>query len=228
MIGANIADYLIETNRGCVSLAAHTGNFELLAATFARLGSKLTVVARSPKYSALHDLFQNIRGEYGMNLLWREDVAIARKLMTALQQGHIVALLIDQDTNLPNSFADFFGLEAAIPISPIRLALRAKVPLFTSFIYRTGWSSHEIKVEEICGLETPALREEEILSLYNSRLEKIIRAHPMQWPWWHKRWRRRPEIDYEKHPEFLLRTTDYVRWLETQLANQQHLHKRAN
>ena len=228
LVGANIADYLIETNRGCIALAAHTGNFELLAATFARMGSKLTVVARTPKYPELHNLFNQIRHEYGMTLLWREDVAIARKLMSALQQGNIVALLIDQDTNLPNSFSDFFGLKAATPISPVRLALRAKVPLFTSFIYRTGWMSHEILVEEICGLETPTLGEAEILSIYNARLEKIIRAHPMQWPWWHKRWRRRPDIDYDKNPEALLRTAQYLAWLENEVSLQHQLHKRVN
>jgi lauroyl/myristoyl acyltransferase len=37
------------------------------------------------------------------------------------------------------------------------------------------------------------LSEDEILAMYNARLEALVRRFPGQWVWFHKRWRSRPD-----------------------------------
>lgn len=216
LVGADIVRNVVDSGVGCVALAGHIGNFELLAAMFANLGPKLTIVARSPQYTSLHRLLDQIRMSYGLNLLWREDSSVAKKILVALKSGHIVALLIDQDTKLPSVFSEFFGLDAATPIGPIKLAIKARVPLFTSFICRTSWNTHEIIINSITVdySSDSEQTEREIIAMYNRRLEDIIKHHPCQWLWWHRRWRRRPDIDYHKMPEVLLNKSDYVAWLK--------------
>jgi hypothetical protein len=58
---------------------------------------------------------------------------------------------------------------------------------------------------------------EDILKEYCRRIEAVIAEHPGQWLWWHRRWRRRPGIDYNANPDQLLGAKDYVTWLREQI-----------
>jgi len=53
-----------------------------------------------------------------------------------------------------------------------------------------------------------------ILKTYRDLLEDVIKKHPGQWVWWHRRWRRRPGVDYNLCPEKLLKTNDYITWMK--------------
>ena len=56
--------------------------------------------------------------------------------------------------------------------------------------------------------------EEYIIEEYSKTLENLIIKYPDQWVWWHRRWRRRPEIDYKQYPELLPSSIEYVRWIQ--------------
>ncbi len=59
-----------------------------------------------------------------------------------------------------------------------------------------------------------------ILSSYGTFLETYIKKDPTQWVWWHRRWRRRPDINYNENPELLRSTREYLEWLCTQKNSQ--------
>ncbi len=202
-------------NAGMV-LASHFGNFELQAAYYAHCGLPLYVIGRKPNYPALAELVDQIRRKHLLTTIWREDSSSARKLIKALKTGSTIAALIDQDIHLENGYAPFFGLDAASPIAPIRLAVKQRVPIIFSSIERVSPLKHEMVSSMIHYDETASVEDavQQVLRGYNAELEALIRRHPEHWPWWHRRWRRRPGIDYSKSPELLRSTEEYVSWIK--------------
>src|SRR5581483_3027483 len=83
--------------RGCIAVAGHLGNWELLAATMAARGWPITVVARQVNDLRFHRLIYDFRTAAGVEVLLRDDASFLSAVRGALRRGRIVALLIDQD-----------------------------------------------------------------------------------------------------------------------------------
>ncbi|HQH27634.1 MAG TPA: lysophospholipid acyltransferase family protein, partial [Oligoflexia bacterium] len=216
--GQDIVEEILHSGQGALALSGHFGCFELQPPYFAGLGIPATVIARSPNYGWLAAAVNDLRSYNGVELLWRGKEHSVKTLYRALKQQRIICTLLDQDVNLDNHFAPFFGEGAASPVVPLRIALAHKLPVVTSFIIRKDVLHHHIVIERVPydGSDPQAL--EYVLNCYNQRLEALIRQYPEQWLWWHRRWRRRPGIDYEAHPELLRSTNDYLAWLVERTA----------
>ena len=158
------------------------------------------------------------RRSYGAMTIWREDPGSARTIYKTLKSGGVVALLIDQDVDLENEFSPFFGLDAASPIGLIRFAVKLRLKIFTSFITRNGELNHTVHDQLIEYDPEEADVERKVLAEFNRRLEALIKSNPDQWIWWHRRWRRRPGIDYHQQPDRLRSSREYVRWLNESLG----------
>ncbi len=211
--GQEIVDEILRDSKGAVALSAHIGCFELLAAYHVQQGSRLLVVGRVPNDPSLFDLMTKIRQGYGVENLWRDEAESSKRLVQALRDGKIVAALIDQDVALENTYSTFFGLEAAVPNALIKLAIRREFPLVTSFIVRKSRYHHHVLTERIDYDASDPDVIDKILKVYHQRLEAIIAEYPEQWIWWHRRWRRRPEVNYDTNPEQLRGTKAYVEWM---------------
>ncbi|MFN8392619.1 MAG: lysophospholipid acyltransferase family protein [Bdellovibrionota bacterium] len=204
---------IMREGRGAIALSGHIGCFELLAAFHVRWGAKVTVIGRDPNYSSVSKLIRDLRHSYGVETIWRDEAATPKLWLSALQQGRVVAVLIDQDVALDNAFTSFFGLPAAYPITPIRMAIRRKIPIISSFIVRTAKLQHHVITAPLQYDPDDPQAADHVLRTFNGRLEDLICRFPEQWIWWHRRWRRRPQIDYTKEPERLRSTEDYLAWL---------------
>jgi len=215
--GHECVDYLLDNNLGAIALSAHIGSFELLAAFHVRYGAKVSVIGRLPNYPALARTLGEMRTDYGVQTIWRNDRGAAAKLIAAIKNKHFIAVLLDQDTALENNFSNLMGLPAAVPVLPVKLAIKYNLPIFSTFIVRTAPLKHLVISERLhydANGENPA---QFILDEYNRRFEKLVFEYPGQWVWWHRRWRRRPGVDYAKSNN-LPSTQEYIQWLSEQRA----------
>lgn len=199
---------------GAIALSAHLGPWEVLAAYHARnYPDAFKVVGKTPNYAPLQTLLNRLRLENGVETIWRSDKSAAIDILRSLKKNEIIGFLIDQDTTVPSLFAPFFGVECAHPSAPLEIAIKRGLPIYTTFIVRRGFFNYDVMVEEISyerGKDSVAT---EILAIYSRRLENLVRQHPEQWVWWHRRWRRRPNIDYTENPEMLMSTSRYIEWI---------------
>jgi len=87
---------------------------------------------------------------------------------------------------------DFFGKKVAVYTGPAALALKTGAPILCGIPIRANDSKYRITLVEIPTNNIPDSEEEKILEIsqrYTSYLEEVIREHPEQWLWMHKRWK---------------------------------------
>lgn len=217
VLSSEEADLLFSRHAGRKSsaflLSAHIGNFELLAAYLASRGLPLSVIGRMPNFEILSKLLIALRRSYPVDVMWREDPKVSYMILKLLKQNTSLALLVDQDADLGNDFIEFFGVKACTPSALIRFAMKHQKALYCTMIVREEKMKHRFICKEIPYLDDSDEEVRKVLVTYNRYVEEAIRQYPEQWPWWHRRWRRRPGVDYSKHPEQLPSRKAYLKWL---------------
>lgn len=190
--GRATLDAALAAGRGVIVVTGHIGNWELLAAEIARLGYPATVVARRVKDARFQALLEELRREAGLVVLDRDSPTFVQDVRRELDQKRIVALLIDQDTRGAGVWVPFFGRPARTPPGAAVLALRKRAAVVAVFIERRPAGGHRITMRAIEPVEGGS--RDRIVALTARMTEAIeaqIRHNPVEWVWWHERWRRR-------------------------------------
>src|SRR5438034_718349 len=93
-------------------------------------------------------------------------------------------------------FVDVFGLPASTNSGMARIALRTDAPIVPAFIVREGRSArHRVHVLPILQVERTGDPAEDVrrnTQRFTAVFEEMVRRHPEQWLWMHKRWKTRP------------------------------------
>lgn len=181
--------------RGAVVLTGHFGNFELLAYAHGLLGHPITLVHRPMRNPLVDRAIIEMRARAGTVSLAKKTAAKAA--LRALHAHRIVAIPADQNqTRRYGVFVDFFGLPASTTPGPARLAMLSGAPVVPVFLLREGESDrHRIVVLPPIEMVKSGNREADVLEntrRCNAVIEDVLRRHPDQWIWFHKRWNTRP------------------------------------
>ena len=186
--GVAVLDQFVAEGRGAVLCAAHCGNWELLGAWFARRGYPIAAIVRRHDEPLMEELIEGARNVVGISTLGKQEPM--RRVVRRLQEGHFIAVLIDQRADNEGIPVPFFNVPATTFPGAAALSRLARVPLVPVFSFREKPFQHKIHVgAPLVG--TGAGREEEIFSLMaaaNLALERHVRDHPSQWLWLHRRW----------------------------------------
>lgn len=175
--------------KGVLFATAHLGNWELSAFAHALLAAPMQVVVRPLDNRYIDALVTERRGLSGNRLIEKKD--FARGILRALAANEAVGILIDQNSSFDAGvFVDFFGIPACTGTSFAKIAAHSGAAVIPGFAL---WSEEENKFilhfyppVEITGdayADTARLQ---------AVLERVIREHPDQWLWMHRRWKTRP------------------------------------
>ncbi|MFW6134875.1 MAG: lysophospholipid acyltransferase family protein [Elusimicrobiota bacterium] len=184
----NIEKYL-KQNKGIIYLTAHIGNWELMGAFLAMTGYPINVVARKVYDRRLNWLLVNIRKRRDVNTIYRTGRRNTKKMIKVLKRGEVLGILIDQDTKVGGTFADFFGQPAYTPTAVSQFSRIKDTVILPGFIYRKSNLNHQIIIKEAVPKGT---NEQEETQKHNNIIENMIREEPSQWVWMHRRWKKRP------------------------------------
>lgn len=175
--------------RGVLIATAHLGNWELSAFAHALLTEPMNIIIRPLDNPQVDRLVEERRTLSGNRLIHKWDSA--RAILRALHDNEAVGVLIDQNTSLQEgAFVSFFGVPACANTALVRLAARTGAPVIPGFAL---WSHEKgryilrfyphIPITGDVQCDTQAL---------HTTLEAVIREHPDQWLWIHRRWKTRP------------------------------------
>ena len=174
--------------KGVIAVSAHLGNFELMGAFLALKGYAVTVVAAPLYDDRLDALLRANRVRSGLEVVPRDRATTA--ILRALRKGHVVGLLVDQDTRGAGIEVPFFGHPARTPTGPAVLADRTGAPIVPMAIHSLPDDTHLVTVRPPI---RPAGRTpedvEKTTRAFTGELERFIRKAPAQWVWMHDRWR---------------------------------------
>ncbi|MCL2799968.1 MAG: lysophospholipid acyltransferase family protein [Endomicrobia bacterium] len=182
----------IKKGKGILFVSAHTGNWEITAAAVADFGVPVNVVAKKIYIKELNDMLVNYRTGKNVNVILRDAPDTARKLLKALKNGEIIAMLIDQDTKVPGVFTKFFGRDAWTPSGLAVLALRTGAEVLVGLDQRIDKYGHKTVVEGPVQIEPSGDFDKDVVALTQKAtdiLEEHIRQYPGQWVWFHERWK---------------------------------------
>jgi len=181
--------------RGVVLVTAHAANWELLPIALERLRIRALAVASTLTNPRLNRIVSAIRRFEYMDVAERGSDSSPRQLLSCLKRGDALVLVNDVDIEAQGVFVDFFGIPANPPRAPASLALKLGAPLLTYFDARQPDGTHVIRFQEVP--ITEAIRQDAdpvrtLTQAITAQAEAHIRAHPDQWVWNHRRWKRRP------------------------------------
>jgi KDO2-lipid IV(A) lauroyltransferase len=175
--------------RGVLIATAHLGNWELSAYTHAIMTEAMHVMVRPLDNPLVDELVETRRTASGNHLIYKRDAA--RAVITALRRNEAVGILIDQNTSAAEGvFVDFFGKKANAGSAFVKFAHHAKAPVIPGFALWEEKSGRYVlrfypRVEMSGDVQADTQR-------IHSVFEEIIREHPDQWMWIHRRWKTRP------------------------------------
>jgi KDO2-lipid IV(A) lauroyltransferase len=188
--GAEHFENALRAGRGVLFATAHLGNWELSAFAHAILTGPMNVVVRPLDNPLIDRMVERRRALSGNRLISKRD--IARPILKALAANQAVGILIDQNSALDSGvFVDFFGTPACSGTGFAKLAGHSGAAVIPGFAL---WSVTErryvLRFYPPVPMTGDAARDTAALQ---RTLEEIVRAHPDQWLWIHRRWKtRRP------------------------------------
>lgn len=175
--------------KGVLFATGHLGNWELSAFAHALLSAPMHVVVRPLDNPLIDRLVARRRTLSGNRLIEKKE--FARPILAALRRNEAVGVLIDQNAALENGvFVDFFGVPACATNGLARLAARSGAAVIPGFAL---WHGEEARYVLRFYPPVPITGDAQTdTAALHKVLENVIREHPDQWLWIHRRWKTRP------------------------------------
>jgi len=184
----------IAPERPCLVVTGHFGNWEVLSYVFGMAGYRGGVIARRLDNPYLDRFLARFRRSTGQELLDKNKDY--HRILEFLSQGIGLGIVGDQDAGPRGLYVDFFGRPASTIKSIALLSLNYRAPIFVRGAARIG---HPLKY--VMYLEDLILPEDydhrpdaarAITERFTQAIERLVRRHPEQYFWLHRRWKSQP------------------------------------
>lgn len=198
---ANAADFdrvigWVQTGRPLMALTGHFGNWEILSYVIGLFGTKAAVVARRLDNPYLDRYLGVFRQKTGMRIL--DKNRDYDRIRETLAGGGHLGMVGDQDAGARGVFVDFFGRPASTFKSIALLSLTYSVPILVMGAARVSVPmGYRIYLEDVILPEHFAGHPDAVRAIterYTAALERMVRRHPEQYFWLHRRWKHLPPV----------------------------------
>ncbi|MDD2581299.1 MAG: lysophospholipid acyltransferase family protein [Desulfuromonadaceae bacterium] len=180
-----------EKKKGLIFIGGHCGNWELMSLSFKKLfNENVWAIVRHQKNPYLNAVVEKMRMSYGNKVIYNK--AALKKILSVIKNDGVIGMLADQAVFENNGvLIEFLGRKALANKAPAVIAHKTGVPLVPVFIHREG-NRHVLTIHPehiLCGDRTEDGIGRDIQALAHY-LEDFVCAHPADWYWVHRRWKR--------------------------------------
>lgn len=172
-----------------ILFTGHIANFELLPMVSAKFGLQIQSMYRRPNNKHAASRVEKSRASYGDKLV-ASGAGASFQLMSALERGEHVGLLVDQKfrrgINIP-----FFGKDAKTNPLLAKLARRYDCPVHGARTVRLPDGRFRLEITDELVLPRDEKGDIDIkgtTELVTKVVEDWVREYPEQWLWMHRRW----------------------------------------
>lgn len=192
--GAESLQAVRAAGRGVLCPSAHFGSWELQAmASVPRVGH-VSMIARTLDNPALDRRLVRLRTAGGNTVFYKQK-AIAR-VLAALREGDIVAILIDQNVQVKDGiFVRFFGRPACTTTVAAAIALKTGCAIVPVHCILQPNGRYRLIYDPPVAWAGTGRRDEDVAALtqhLTTIIEGWVRENPEQWLWLHRRWKTMP------------------------------------
>jgi len=184
---------LRKPGQGVIVVSGHIGNWEIAAQLLSHI-KPFVGIARDMNNPYVNRLVKKRKPRNRFRTTPKHDTDMGRLLRT-LKHGECLAILIDQHARTGGMMIDFMGRPADTHTSAAMLHLVTKTPICFASCVRTGPMQFVLNVmAPLIHVRTGDRRHdvEAILNELTKDLEAVIRKHPEQYLWAHRRWKNAP------------------------------------
>lgn len=173
-----------KTGRGVILIAGHFGNYDVIRAVLAARGHPIGALFNPMRNPYFNAHYQKRIGAISQPMFARGRRGLA-EMVRFLREGGMVGMMIDQHMPKGEDLS-FFGQTARTALSAAELALKYDLLLVpVNAIRQPDGISFRIDVER--PIQPGDARQ--MTQALNDALERLVREHPEQWFWIHRRWR---------------------------------------
>jgi KDO2-lipid IV(A) lauroyltransferase len=172
--------------KGFIVLTCHYGSWEYTGYSIAAQGVPLTAVGKTQANRAVDRFIVSRRKLMGIGVVAKG--AQVKEMILRLRKGESVALVSDQNAGRNGIPVPFFGHPASTPTGAAQLALRYHVPVLAIVCERVRDGYYRFLCEKL-----PVNADDTVEALterMSLAIENIIRRHPEQYFWMHRRWKK--------------------------------------
>lgn len=180
----------IAAGRSVMVVTAHHCNWEwLLLRLTDELPCPVDAIYKTLQPAGIDAAFLAMRSRFGGRMVPAKEVL--KRILARRENPRVVALVADQ---VPLSAANkvwlrFLGQDTAFFAGPEEISRGLKVPLVFLAMERISRGQYRVTAEWLTRPGEAGLPPREATRRYAERLEKLIRAHPADWFWGHRRWK---------------------------------------
>lgn len=175
--------------RGVLFATAHLGNWELSAFAHGLLTEPMSVVVRPLDDTRVDALVERRRVLSGNRVIAKREAA--RTILRALRHNEAVGILVDQNAAPEEGvFVEFFGVKACAGTAFVKLAHHSGAAVIPGFaLWNDAEKRHVLRFYPPLEMTGDVAADTQRL---HSAIENVIREHPDEWIWLHRRWKTRP------------------------------------
>jgi|GEM_PF-3022100 len=192
------------SDKSAILISAHIGNWEMIPSLCKDQGIEIYSAAKRHNKKKYQNVIDYLRAKSNSKAIYKNDPNSNREIIKRVKEKSIVASVIDQDTEVTSIDSNFFNKKCVSPTSLINISLKKEIPCYAIFLIRNKLFDYQLYIKEITIIGN---KPKDVTDQYNTFLESVIKKHPNQWVWFHKRWRTQNGRK--------LRTVDYIKWLKS-------------
>lgn len=184
------------TDRPVMIVTGHFGNWEVAGYLTGLVGFETFAIARILDNPHLERWLKQFREKTGQTILAKDGDF--ERIVHALATGRTLATLGDQDAGAKGLFVDFFNRPASTHKAVAMLALQYDAPMVVLGVPRVGYPmKYHVVIEDVIEPNEYRDHPDAIRAMtirFTQALERMIRRHPEQYFWLHRRWKHQPPV----------------------------------
>jgi len=181
--GREHLDSAVRQGRGVIFVSAHFGSMDVASAAAPMLGYRIVAVAQPLRPKALMDWLSASRARMGITLIPPDRSGL--KLLRALRQGAMIALVIDTGIQETGGVeVEFFGHPTLFPAGPAKLARWSGAPLVFALARRVAPGRFVVQATPPVMPERSDDPQRDIRAITQRLVDiftEFVRRHPEQW-----------------------------------------------
>ncbi|QDK37346.1 lysophospholipid acyltransferase family protein [Bdellovibrio sp. NC01] len=181
--------------KGMFFLSLHLGNGDFGASSIAMRGQETFIITKRFKTKWFDDIWFSIRGSQGVQYIDAHSPNNAFEILKALKKNAGIVFVLDQYMGKPFGIAStFFGKRTGTAYGLALFVQKTKAPVIPCYTYEGTDKKLHTVFEPAMDLAKYVVDDKDqtianLTQAFNNKLEEIIRKHPEQWMWVHRRWK---------------------------------------